>query len=326
MHPVSRSSWFLLGGLVLLLVWPWLVGAFGSDYLVSVMTRVLIFAIAAVSLDLIVGYGALVSFGHAAFVGLGAYVAAISAYHFSESLPLIGGFAGSNALWVNLPLAMAVAALVAFVTGLICLRTRGIHFIMITLAFAQMLYYLFVSLDVYGGEDGLVMIGRNELPGIDTADDRQFYFLCLGLLLAYLYLARRLVRSRFGRVLAGSRLNETRLRALGFNVYAYRLVAYVIAATGGALAGVLLANKTEFVDPGLFSWQLSGELLVMVILGGMGSLYGAVLGAVAFLMLEQWLSAWTEHWMILLGPFLVLVVVRARHGLLGLIEGGRTVP
>jgi len=317
---LSRQQGLLLAGLLLLLAWPWLSNLFGGEYLVSVMTRVLIFAIAAVSLDLIVGYGALVSFGHAAFLGLGAYVTAISAFHLSEGIPLPLGFEGSNALWVNLPLAMIVAGLVALLTGMICLRTRGIHFIMITLAFAQMLYYLFVSLDFYGGEDGLVMIGRNELPWIDLSDDRSFYFLCLGLLLIYLYLARRLVRSRFGRVLRGARINETRLRALGFNAYAYRLIAYVIAATGAAMAGVLLANKTEFVDPGLFSWQLSGELLVMVILGGMGSLYGAVIGAIVFLMLEQWLSSWTEHWMFFLGPFLVLVVVRARHGLLGMIS------
>ncbi len=316
---LSRQQGLLLAGLLLLLAWPWLSSLFGGDYLVSVMTRVLIFAIAAASLDLIVGYGALVSFGHAAFLGLGAYVTAISAFHWSEGIPLPLGLEGSNSLWVNLPLAMAVAGLVALLTGMICLRTRGIHFIMITLAFAQMLYYLFVSLDFYGGEDGLVMIGRNELPWIDLSDDRSFYFLCLGLLLLYLYLARRLVRSRFGRVLRGARINETRLRALGFNVYAYQLTAYVIAGTGAAMAGVLLANKTEFVDPGLFSWQLSGELLVMVILGGMGSLYGAVIGAIAFLMLEQWLSSWTEHWMFFLGPFLVLVVVRARHGLLGMI-------
>ena len=317
---LSRQQGLLFAGLLLLLIWPWLSNLFGGEYLVSVMTRVLIFAIAAVSLDLIVGYGALVSFGHASFLGLGAYVTAISAFHWSEGIPLPLGFTGSNALWVNLPLAMAVAGLVALLTGMICLRTRGIHFIMITLAFAQMLYYLFVSLDFYGGEDGLVMIGRNELPLLDLTDDRSFYFLCLGLLLLYLYLARRLVRSRFGRVLRGARINETRLRALGFNVYAYQLTAYVIAATGAAMAGVLLANKTEFVDPGLFSWQLSGELLVMVILGGMGSLYGAVIGAIVFLMLEQWLSSWTEHWMFFLGPFLVLVVVRARHGLLGMIS------
>jgi branched-chain amino acid transport system permease protein len=317
---IPRQQVLLRAGLLVLLAWPWLSQWVGSEYLTTVMSRVLIFAIAAVSLDLIVGYGAMVSFGHAAFVGLGAYVTAISAYHYAGSLPLLAGFAGSNALWVNLPLAMAVAGLAALLTGLICLRTQGIHFIMITLAFAQMLYYLFVSLDFYGGEDGLVMPGRNELPLVDTTDDRQFYYLCLGLLLGYLYLARRLVDSRFGRVLRGSRINETRLRALGFNSYGYRLVAYVIAATGGALAGALLANQTEFVDPGLFSWQLSGELLVMVILGGLGSLYGAVIGAIVFLMLEQWLSAWTEHWMFFLGPFLILVVVRARHGLLGLLS------
>jgi branched-chain amino acid transport system permease protein len=191
---------------------------------------------------------------------------------------------------------------------------------MITLAFAQMLYYLFISLDRYGGEDGLVMWGRNELPGLDLGDDSQFYYLCLFVLCGYLLLSLRLVNSPFGRVIRGCKYNPQRMQALGFNTYVYRLAAYVIAATGGAMAGVLLANKTEYVDPGLFSWQLSGELLVMVILGGMGSLYGAVIGAMVFLILEQLFSAYTEHWMLFLGPVLILVVIFARHGIFGVLK------
>ncbi len=318
-----RVMWILAGGGLLLLALPWLAQAMDESYLTTTVTRVMILAIAAVSLDLIVGYGAMVSFGHAAFFGLGAYVAAILSHHFHLGDALLGlpyGIGGSNELLLVMLLAMLVAAVVAALTGLISLRTQGIHFIMITLAFAQMLFYLFVSLDVYGGEDGLVMSGRNHLPGIDTADDNQFYYVCLLALLLYVFLARRLVNSPFGRVIRGSKSNPRRMQALGYQTYWYRLVAYVIAATGAALAGVLMANMNEFVDPGLFSWQLSGELLVMVILGGLGTIYGAVIGASVFLLLEILLSAYTEHWMFFLGPFLVLVVIYARHGLFGLLQ------
>lgn len=317
---MTRPVHLLLLAALILLVLPVVALWIDETYLISSMSRVLIFAIAAISLDLIVGYGAMVSFGHSAFVGLGAYVAAILSFHFHDGSALFGfpfQFAGSNNLLLVLAVAMIVAALVAALTGMICLRTQGIHFIMITLAFAQMLYYLFISLDYYGGEDGLLMQGRNELPGIDLSGDTAFYYLCLLVLAAYLLLSHRLVNSSFGRVIRGSRINPKRMQALGFNTYWYRLVAYIIAATGAAIAGVLLANKTEFVDPGLFSWQLSGELLVMVILGGLGSLYGAVIGAIVFLLLEQIFSAYTEHWMFILGPVLILVVIFARQGIYG---------
>lgn len=320
---ITRSRVLFLCCLLGLLVLPPLTVAIDESYLVSSTTRILIFAMAAISLDLIVGYGAMVSFGHAAFVGLGAYVAAILSFHFyDDSLLLSAPFAiaGSEQLLLILPVAALVAAVVAALTGLISLRTHGIHFIMITLAFAQMLYFLFISLDYYGGEDGLVMSGRNQLPGIDLSDDQNFYYFCLLMLALYLLLARRLVNSHFGRVLQGCKYNETRMRALGFNTLGYRLTAYVIAAIGAAIAGALLANKTEFVDPGLFSWQLSGELLVMVILGGLGSIYGAVIGAFVFLLLEQVLSIYTEHWMFILGPVLILVVIFARHGIYGEIH------
>ncbi|MEM7563161.1 MAG: branched-chain amino acid ABC transporter permease [Pseudomonadota bacterium] len=313
----------LLTCLVALILLPWVAELIDETYLTSSMSRVLIFAMAAISLDLIVGYGAMVSFGHAAFVGLGAYTAAIMTFHYHDDSPLLTLpflFDGSNQLLPILLCAVLVAALVAFLTGMINLRTHGIHFIMITLAFAQMLYYLFVSLDYYGGEDGLIMYGRNEIFSLDLSNDTGFYYLCLGFLVAFVVASRRLVGSEFGRVIKGCKQNEKRMQALGFNTYRYRLTAYVISAAGAAIAGVLLANKTEFVDPGLFSWHLSGELLVMIILGGLGSIYGAVIGAFLFLVLEQVFSAYTEHWMVLLGPFLILVVVFARQGVYGLLS------
>jgi len=323
MSLVNRKSLFLFFSLLLLLSLPPLTAAFDESYLISSMTRVLIFAMAAISLDLIVGYGAMVSFGHAAFVGLGAYTAAILTFHFNDGSSLINfpfSYDGSNQLLLILPIAMLISALVAGITGLISLRTYGIHFIMITLAFAQMLYYLFISLDYYGGEDGLLMSARNQVPFIDTNDDTSFYYLSLFFLVLFLVLARRLVQSRFGRVLQGCKYNEKRMRTLGFDTFRYRLSAYVIAAMAAAVAGVLLANKTEYVDPGLFSWHLSGELLVMIILGGLGSIYGAVIGAIVYLLLEQIFAAYTEHWMVLLGPVLIIVVMYARNGIYGFIR------
>lgn len=323
MRSINRKWIFLLVCLSLLILLPPVSQTLDESYLISSMTRVLIFAMAAISLDLIVGYGAMVSFGHAAFVGLGAYTAAILSFHINAGSPLFTmpfAYDGTNQLWAVLLVAIGVAALVATLTGMISLRTHGIHFIMITLAFAQMLYYLFISLDYYGGEDGLPMMGRNQIPLIDSGDDTSFYYFCLLVLILFIILARRLVGSHFGRVLQGCKYNEKRMQTLGFNTYWYRLTAYVIAAMGAAVAGVLLANKTEYVDPGLFSWHLSGELLVMVILGGMGSIYGAVIGAIVYLLLEQIFSAYTEHWMILLGPVLILVVIYARHGIYGYLQ------
>ena len=320
---INRKLIILLACLLVMLLLPPVSQALDESYLISIMTRVLIFAMAAISLDLIVGYGAMVSFGHAAFVGLGAYVAAILSFHFNDASGLFGlsiSYQGTDQLLPILIMAMLVAALVAVLTGMISLRTHGIHFIMITLAFAQMLFFLFVSLGYYGGEDGLPMLGRNQIPLIDTGSDSAFYYLCLGFLIVFVVFGRRLVQSHFGRVLLGCKHNEKRMRALGFNTYWYRLCAYVIAAMGAAIAGVLLANKTEYVDPGLFSWHLSGELLVMVILGGLGSIYGAVIGAIVYLLLEQIFSAYTEHWQVFLGPVLIIVVIFARHGIYGMLQ------
>jgi len=195
------------------------------------------------------------------------------------------------------------------------------HFIMITLAFAQMGYYFFISLEGYGGDDGLSLWARNTLPGIDLADDTSFYYLCLVALALFLFLSYKLVHSRFGRVIRGCKENELRMEVLGFATYRYKLVCFTIAGGGAGLAGALLANQSEFVSPGLLQWTHSGELLVMVILGGMGSLLGPVLGAITLLSLEEILSAYTEHWMVFLGPVLVIVILFAKRGLYGLLTG-----
>jgi branched-chain amino acid transport system permease protein len=278
----------------------------GEAYVLSLVTRVMIFSIAALALDLLIGYGALVSFGHAAFIGLGAYAVGILGAH------------GVTDMLISLPVALAVAALFAFATGIVCLRTRGVYFIMITLAFGQMAYFTASSLAPYGGDDGLTIRARSTLAGFPVfGNDRALYFISLLALLGTYLLCRALVASRFGRVYRGTRENAQRLGTIGFEVYRYQLVAYVIAGALGGLSGFLLANATEFVSPAYMSWQRSGELLIMVIFGGMGTLNGAIIGAAAFLLTEEWLSGLTEHWKVIFGPLLVLVAVFASGGLIG---------
>lgn len=293
-----------------------------EPYLTSLFSRILIYGLAAVSLDLIVGYGAMVSFGHAAFFGLGAYVVAILTFHSAEGTPLLSWplrLDGTNSALIAWPLAVVATALLATLIGLVSLRTSGIHFIMITLAFAQMLFYFFVSLEVYGGDDGLNLWGRNTLAGLDLNNDATFYYICLLLLAGFVYLCHRLVNSRFGMVIRGCKQNERRMQTLGFPTYRYKLVCFAIAGGGAGLAGALIANHIEFVSPGLLHWPLSGELLVMVILGGMGTLFGPIIGATTFLLMEEILAAYTEHWMVILGPFLILVVLFAKRGIFGLL-------
>ena len=284
-----------------------LAAAFGPQaYILDLFTRVMIFSIAALGLDLIVGYGALVSFGHAAFMGLGAYAVGILAAH------------GVDEALVSLPVALVAATVFAVATGAVCLRTQGVYFIMITLAFGQMAYFTASSLAPYGGDDGLTIHVRNALAGFAIfKNDRAFYYVVLACLLGCYLVCRALVVSRFGRVFRGARENPTRLAAIGFDVYRYQLVAYAISGALGGLAGFLLANQTEFVSPAYMSWQRSGELIIMILLGGIGRLHGAIIGAIAFLLIEEWLSGVTEHWKMIFGPFLVLVVVFARGGLIG---------
>jgi branched-chain amino acid transport system permease protein len=276
-------------------------------YLV-IATRIMIFAIAAVSLDLILGYGAMVSFGHAAFIGIGAYAAGIASSH------------GLTDLVLQIALAALAAAAFALVTGAISLRTKGVYFIMITLAFGQMAYFFTVSLSAYGGDDGLTLQSRSTVFGQAWLEnDAFFYYLVLAVLVLSFAFAYRAVRSRFGRVLRGTRDNALRMQAIGFEPFPYQLTAYVIAAVMAALAGVLLANQAEFVSPAFMTWQRSGELIMMVVVGGMGTLTGGILGAGVFLLLEEFLSSFSQHWKLGLGVILILIVLYGRGGMHGMI-------
>lgn len=278
-----------------------------EDYLLSLFERLMIFAIAALSLDLLIGYGGLISFGHAAFAGLGAYAVGILSAH------------GVHDAVIALPVALLSSALFAYLTGVVCLRTKGVYFIMITLAFGQMVFFTASSLAPYGGDDGLTIAARNTLGGFAFfRSEGSLYYLIWGCLLGAYCFCRMLVGSRFGRVFRGAKENALRMETIGFNVYRFQLAAYVIAGMMAGLSGFLLANATEFVSPAYMSWQRSGDLIIMVILGGLGSLHGAIIGAGAYLLLEEWLSAFTEDWKVIFGPFLVLVVLFARGGLLGM--------
>lgn len=321
----DRRTLLLVTSMLLLAALPGIAHLAGEPFLVSVASRMLIFGLAAASLDLILGYGGMVSFGHAAWLGVGAYVVGILSTHASEDSLLLGFLPGTHSAWLAWPLATALSGLAAMLVGSLALRTSGVHFIMITLAFAQMLFFFFQSLEGYGGDDGLGLWERSRVPGLDLHDDISFYYVCLVLLVAFLLLARRLVNSRFGMVVRGCKQNERRMRALGFATFRYKLVCFGIAGAGAGLAGALLANHTEFVSPAVMHWTRSGELMVMVILGGMGTLFGPVLGAIALLALEESLAAWTEHWMIVLGPLLVLVVLFARRGLWGWLTGRNSI-
>lgn len=284
----------------------------GEGYILSLLVRVMIFAIGAISLDLIIGYGALISFGHAAFLGIGAYAVGILMSH------------GIDDAFLQLVSALAASALFALLTGAVSLRTKGVYFIMITLAFGQMLYFLATSLAAYGGDDGLTLPRKSLVLGSAILEQRYpFYYVVLAALIGVYVLCRAIVASRFGRVLRGTRENPVRMRAIGFGPFAFQLTAYVIAGTLCGLAGFLLANQTEFVSPAYMTWQRSGELLIMVILGGLGTLHGAIIGAAAFVLLEEGLSRITELWKMIFGPMLVLVVLFARGGILGLFRGSR---
>jgi branched-chain amino acid transport system permease protein len=294
--------------LVILALVPVYCAASGSAFALTMFTRIVIFAIAAVSLNLVMGYGGMVSFGHAAFLGLGGYVVGILAKE------------GVGSGFVQWPLALVASGLFALGIGALSLRTRGVYFIMITLAFAQMAYYVASGLDRYGGDDGLTIYHRSSFGGvIDLGNKTAFYYLCLALLLATLCLVSRLVNSRFGLVIQGARSNERRMRAIGFPTYRYKLTCFVISGVLCGLAGVLLANHTDFISPAIMHWTRSGDLIVMAVLGGMGSVMGPVLGALSLLLLEEGLSRITEYWPIILGPLFLLVVLFARGGIDGLL-------
>lgn len=298
-----------LPALAVLSALPLLAAWVGDTFYVGLASRILIFAIAATSLNLILGFGGLVSFGHAAFVGLGAYTVAVLMQD------------GTTSAWVAWPAAMAVSAVAAGIIGAISLRTQGVYFIMITLAFAQMLYYLVISLRAYGGEDGLSLAGRSHVgAGLDLGVESTFYYTVLGLLVAVLVGMARLLNARFGHVLQAIRENETRMEAIGFPVLRYKWVAFILAGALAGLAGALLANQGGFVSPALMQWHQSGVLMIMVILGGVGHLYGGVVGAIVYLALEEAMSHYTIHWQLGLGFMLLMVVLLAPNGLTSLIR------
>ena len=280
----------------------------GNSFLMSLCTRIIILAMAAVSLNLIMGFGGMVSFGHAAYLGIGGYVVGILAKE------------GVDSGFLQWPLALAASALFALAVGALSLRTRGVYFIMITLAFTQMLYYVAIGLDRYGGDDGMTIYRRSQFGGLlDLSNRTAFFYLCLVLLLLTSCLIWRIVNSRFGMVIRGARSNERRMRAIGYPTYRYKLVCFVIAGTVCGLAGVLLANHTDFINPAMMHWTRSGDLIVMAVLGGMGTVLGPVLGALALLVLEEVLSGITEYWQIIIGPIFLLVVLFARGGIDGLL-------
>jgi branched-chain amino acid transport system permease protein len=280
----------------------------GNIFVLTLFTRIVIFALAAASLNLIMGYGGMMSFGHAAYLGIGGYAVGILAHE------------GIGSGFIQWPVALAASALFALVIGALSLRTRGVYFIMITLAFAQMAYYVASGLSRYGGDDGLTVYKRSDFGGLINLSSRvQFYYLCLGCLFGGIYLIWRIVNSRFGMVVQGVRSNEQRMQAIGFHANRYRLVCFVISGTICGLAGALLANNTDFISPAVMYWTRSGDLMVMVVLGGMGSLFGPMIGAIVFLVLEEFLSQITEYWALIMGPLLLLIVLFGRGGIMGLL-------
>ena len=298
--------WLPFGCLLLLVLFPLIAPLFDLGFYVSFVRRVLIYALAASSLNFILGYGGMVALGHAAFFGAGAYVVAIlSAQGQSQAL-------------VAWPVAMFVAGALALLIGAISLRTRGVYFIMITLAFAQMVFYLFISLRQYGGEDGINLSAPSTLPFLNLSNDTQFYYLVLAVVAACLWLMHCMVNARFGRALQGIRENETRMQALGYPVLRIKLVAFVFAGALAGLAGALLANHNLFVSPSLMHWTASANLIIMVIVGGIGLRFGGVVGAAVMLLLEEFLRLYTDYWHLPLGVLLLIIVLFAPRGVAGL--------
>lgn len=306
MSPANAFTAFML---LLCAAVPYLASALDEPFYVIVFARIMVWAIAAASLNLIMGYGGMISFGHAAFLGIGAYTVGISTFH------------GVTSGWVQLPLAIGLSAFAALVFGAICLRTRGLYFIMITLALAQMVYFLAVSAERYGSDDGLNILSRSDF-GSETfslEDGVTMYYAIFVVLLGTLFLVWRLIGSRFGLALRAAKSNDVRVQAVGIPTYRLRLVAFVIAGVICGIAGFLQANLERFVSPDMMNWARSGELILMVVLGGTSTLFGPVAGAIVFLMLAEFLSTLTFHWHIFFGPFLLMVVLFARGGIMGFL-------
>lgn len=290
----------------------------GESFYVTLVSRMMIFALAATGLNLVMGYGAMVSFGHALYIGLGAYAVGVLSFH------------GIGNGWVHLVVALGVGTVLATLIGLVCLRAKGVGFIMITLAFAQMFYFLSVSLKQYGGDDGFSINARSDFGMIDLDNNVVLYYVIFAVLVAVMFGFHRLVHARFGMVLRGSRTNERRLQALGMPVARVKLTAYVLSALVCVLAGVLLANMTRFVSPSYMNWIVSGDLIVMAVLGGLGTLVGPVVGAVLWLTMEEVLSSfgigWVvldefirNHWLGVLGLMALLVALKLKDGIYGIV-------
>ena len=301
------------------IAFPYAMQSIDQLYYVTMASRILIYALAATSLNLVLGYGGMISFGHAAFVGAGAYTASILIVE------------GITSVWIGWPLAMAVSGLLALAIGAMSLRTRGVYFIMITLAFAQMIYYLTVSMKAYGGDEGLNLAQRSSIGfGFDLKDDLTFYYVVLAVLVTVLFLMSRVVDARFGRVIQAIRENETRMEAIGYPTFRFKLICFALAGALGGLAGALLANQNTYVNPGILHWSESGKLMIMVILGGVGHLYGGVIGAVALLGVEdllanyriEWLASlypnYQQHSLLAVGVLMLAVVLFAPQGVSGL--------
>jgi len=309
LDPGTTVGMALLAALALVPIYAALTG---NIYAMTLFTRVLILALAAVSLNLIMGYGGMVSFGHAAYLGIGGYAVGIL---WKEGI-------GSG--FVQWPVAIGASALFALAIGALSLRTRGVYFLMITLAFAQMIYYVAIGLERYGGDDGLTIRQRSQFGGLIDLNNRTlFYYVCFALLAGSIYLISRLVNSRFGLVIQGSRSNERRMRAIGFPTFRYKLACFVIAGALCGLSGALLANHTNFISPATMFWTRSGDFMVMVVLGGLGTAFGPLIGTVTLLLLEEALSRVTEYSGLIIGPLLLLVAIFLHGGIESLFAGWR---
>lgn len=315
-----------LNSFVLLLLVAVPAWAYFSDqpFTITLMTRAAIFALAATGLNIALGLGGLVSLGHAVFFGLGGYSMGILAYH-AQNYTLLAEWplqiAGTKAMPLIWLVAVVISALAALLIGALSLRTSGVYFIMITLAFGQMFYYFSISWAAYGGEDGLSIYVRNGFPGLNTLDPIQFYAICFMILLVVLWFSARLAKSSFGLSLNAARQAPTRVESVGLNPARIKLVAFILSGAITGLAGALFADLNRFVSPSMFSWQLSGEIIVFVILGGAGRLFGPVVGALIYVALEHLLGGLSDYWQVYLGALLLLIVLFGRGGAIGLLCG-----
>lgn len=310
----------LIAAAVLLLALPYLAEVSGQRAFVGLVTRVLIYAVAVAGLNLILGYGGLVSFGHAAFFGMGNYIVGMLYFHHMEETLLFGFVPGSDQILLTVPAAVIASGIAALLIGLLALRTGGVQFIMITLAFAQMLYFFFVSLKTYGGEDGIIIRRGSNLLGLDLRDKNVIYYVVLAGAAIYFAILWRIVNSSFGAVLSAIRQDERRVTSLGVNVFHHKLVAFVLAGMSAGFAGALLAIFMRYSSPDTLHWMKSGEFMVMVILGGMGTFLGPIWGSGIFLVVQSYLASFTEYWQPIMGALLLALVLGTHGGIQGLVD------